>query len=330
MKWRFPALVLGVIVVLAGALFLAKVSPGGAVATLLKGSLGSPSAIGGTLRETSPLLLLGVAVFLALRAGLFNIGADGQFVIGALAGTMVALKVPGPVGILLAVIAGALGGAVWAWPAGWIRAYRNGHEVITTIMLNNVAALLTTALVAGPLKDPNDQSPTTANLKTSSHFPDLLSQPVTVNLAIVLGVLAAVAIAIWLRRTVAGYELEAVGANPTAARFAGVDPRKVIVRAMTASGAIAGVAGALQVLAYENRFYANFSPGYGFDALGVALLAGGSAYGVIPAALLFGILDKGGTSLQIFGVPKGITIVVLGALIIVAAALRYRRVKVVA
>ena len=111
---------------------------------------------------------------------------------------------------------------------------------------------------------------------------------------------------------------------------AGIDPKKVIVRAMLASGAIAGLGGAIQVLAYEGRFYADFSPGYGFDGLGIALLAGSSAFGVIPAALLFGVLAKGGVSLGIAHIPKGITTVVLGMIILIAAALRYRKVKTVA
>jgi general nucleoside transport system permease protein len=124
--------------------------------------------------------------------------------------------------------------------------------------------------------------------------------------------------------------LQAVGANSRAAEFAGIDQRKTMLLAMLASGAIAGIAGAVQVLAFEGRFYSGFSPGYGFDALGVALLAGNNALGILPAALLFGILAKGGTALQIEGVPKGITTVVLGFLILISAAVRYRQVKPVA
>ena len=134
-------------------------------------------------------------------------------------------------------------------------------------------------------------------------------------------------IAIWLKKTVAGYELQAVGANRIAARFAGISPQKVTVVAMSISGALGGLAGAIQVLAYEGRFYDGFSPGYGFDALGVALLAGNSAYAVLPSSFLFGVLSKGGTALQIDGIPKGITTVVLGMLILIAAAIRYRKVS---
>jgi simple sugar transport system permease protein len=318
---------MGALLILVGAFLGAGINPLEAVETLLRGSLGRSSAITGTLRETTPLLLAGMAVFLALRAGLFNIGVEGQLLVGAAATVAVALALPGIPGLLLGSLAGMVAGAVWAFPAGWIRAYRNGHEVITTIMLNSVAVFMTGWLVAGPMKAANQESPTTSDI--SGRIPNLVDAPVTVNLALILGIAVAGVLHFWLRRTVAGYELQAVGANPTAARFAGIDPRRVMVRAMTGSGAIAGLAGAMQVLAYEGRFYSGFSPGYGFDALGVALLAGSSSLAVVPCSLLFGMLAKGGTALQIDGVPKGITTVVLGLLIMIAAAVRYRRTKVV-
>ena len=330
-NWGLAALIFAALLVLWGAVWMTGVSPYHALVTLLQGSLGSAGAISGTLRETTPLLLSGLAVFLALRAGLFNIGVEGQLLVGACATAVVALRFPGPTGIVLGTMAAMATGALWALPAALIKAYRNGHEVITTIMLNNVAVLLTGALVAGPIRAPNQQSTTTADLSAGTRLPNLLSHPpLLVNAGLLVGILFAVGVAIWLRRTVAGYELQAVGANPTAARFAGVRPERVVVGAMLASGAIAGLGGAVQVLAYEGRFYSGFSPGYGFDGLGIALLAGGSGYAVIPSAFLFGILAKGGVSLGIEGVPKGITTVVLGLIILVAAALRYRRVKTVA
>jgi simple sugar transport system permease protein len=312
--------------ILLGALLLGGFSPGETTNTLIRGSLGSPGAISGTLRETTPLLIAGLAVFIALRAGLFNIGAEGQFVMGAMASAVVALRMPTPVGCLLGLVAGAIAGGLWALPAALIKAYRNGHEVISTIMLNNIAGFLTTYLVSGALKDPTQQSLTTERILPGGKLPDLFSAPpLFVNAGLLLGVLAVGATVWWLGQTVSGYELQAAGANPTAARFAGVDVRREIVRAMLISGGLSGVAGAVQVLAFEGRFYANFSPGYGFDALGVALLAGGSALGTLPAAVLFGILAKGGTALQIASVPKGLTTVLLGILIFVAAAIRYRK-----
>jgi simple sugar transport system permease protein len=222
-------------------------------------------------------------------------------------------------------------GAAWALPAGLIRAYRNGHEVITTIMLNSVAVYLTGYLVEGPLKSKTLEEPSTDTLSAATRLPNLYSAGnFQLSAGLLIGIVATAAIAVWLQRTISGYELQAVGANATAARFAGVDPKRVVVRSMLLSGAIAGLAGAVQVLAYEGRFYVGFSPGYGFDALGVALLAGNSALGVIPAGLLFGVLTKGGVALQVDNVPKGITTVILGLLILIAAAVRYRGVKTVA
>jgi general nucleoside transport system permease protein len=318
------------VALIVAALFASQAQPLEVLQGLIRGSLGTPNAISGTLKETTPLLLAGIAVFLALKAGLFNIGVEGQFTVGACACAVVALNIPGVGGMIFGIVAAIVAGGAWAFPAAWIKAYRGGHEVITTIMLNNVAVFLTMALVAGPIKDPTQEGTTTANLAESSFLPHLYSQgPWTFSSALAIGLLGAIWLARWLKRSVSGYELRAVGANPSAAETAGVDAKSVILRALVASGAIGGFAGAVQVLAFEHRFYGNFSPGYGFDALGVALLAGGSAYGLIPSALLFGILAKGGTAIQVFGVPKGITTVVLGALIVIAAAVRYRRTKAV-
>lgn len=330
MNGRILALIAGSALILLGALLVSHVGPITAMTALLKGSLGSANGITKSLENTTPLLLAGVAVFLALRAGLFNIGAEGQFLVGALACTTVALRIPGIGGIVFGTFAAILAGALWAWPAGAIKAYRGGHEVITTIMLNNVAGLLTGYLVSGPMRAPGGDT-TTPSIADATRLPNIVnSTTFSLNVALPFAVMLAVALAWWLRRTVAGYELRVTGANPTAALYAGIDPRRTAVRAMLASGAVAGFAGAVQVLAYEGRFYTGFSPGYGFDALGVALLAGESALALIPAAFLFGALAKGALSLQFEGVPKGITTVVLALLILIAAALRARGVKKVA
>ncbi len=326
MNWRLAALVVGAVALLAAAVLATHHAPLEALRALLDSSLGSPRAIAGTIKETTPLLIAGLAVFLALRAGLFNIGVEGQLMVGALLCTVVALRVPGPLGIGLGVVAGIVGGGLWAWPAGWIKAYRGGHEVITTIMLNNVAALVTTALVAGPFKAAGQESATSATLGETTRLPDLFAGGTfTMSSAVVIGLLLMVGLGFWLKRSVRGYELQAVGANPIAAELAGVSSKRVTTWAMVASGGLGGLAGAMQVLAYEGRFYSGFSSGYGFDALGVALLAGASAWAVLPAAFLFGVLAKGSTAVQILGVPKGITGVVLGLLILIFAAVRYRR-----
>jgi simple sugar transport system permease protein len=304
----------------------AGVAPGDAANELIRGALGTEGAWSGTLKETTPLLLAGLAVFVALRAGLFNIGVEGQLIVGAMTCAIVGLRLPGVFGLVLGIVAGAAAGSLWALPAGMIKAYRGGHEVITTIMLNNVALFFTGWMVAGPIKAPGQQNTTTPDLEPGTLLPTLYSDPpLRISSSLLIGLLLLAAFALWLKRTVAGYELSLVGANPRAAEFAGVDAKRTVVRAMAASGAIAGLAGALMVLGYEGRFYAGFSPGYGFDALGVALLAGSQPLAIIPSALAFGILNKGSAAVQLIGVPKGVTYVVLGLVILVFAAIRYRR-----
>jgi len=219
-----------------------------------------------------------------------------------------------------------LGGALWAAPAALIKAYRGGHEVISTIMLNNVAAGLALALLTGPLKAPGQEGTTTANLTEATQIPNLIQQGrFQVNLVVPISLFLLIAFAYWLRKSVAGYELRLTGDNARAAEFAGVNVKQTLLRSMCASGAVAGLAGSFLVLAYEHRFYSSISSGYGFDALGVALLAGNNPIGIIPSALLFGMLNKGSSAIQILGIPKGITYIVLGLLIVVFAAIRYRR-----
>ncbi len=289
------------------------------------GSLGSSGAISGTLREFMPLLIAGLAVYIALRAGLFNIGVEGQLLMGAMVSVIVALKIQGFAGICLASLSGALAGALWAYPAAAIKAYRNGHEVITTIMLNAIAVRITDYVAKGPIHDPSGTASTTVSLSDSTRIGNVLATP-AVNISLLVGVAAVLCFAYWLKRTVGGYELRAVGEGPRSALFGGIEPKAIIVRSMLASGAVAGLAGAFMVLATEGRFYADFSPGYGFDALGVALLAGSNPILLIPSGFLFAALAKGGTSLAVEGIPKGMTTMILGLVIIVAAAIRYRKV----
>lgn len=325
MKLKVALLVAAAVLILVAAVAASGVPLSVAGESIWRGCFGSSRSLSGLFREVVPFLMLGSAVFLALRAGLFNIGADGQFLIGALVAATVALRVQGPGGLLLGLVLGSVAGALWAFPAGWIRAYRGGHEVITTIMLNNIAALLATSMVSGPIKDPTQESTTTAILAESTWLPMIRFGEVRISLALPVALLGVVGFGYWLRRSVKGFELVAVGANPGAAKFSGIEVKSVQLRAMVASGGIAGLTGAIQVLAFEHRFYSNFSPGYGFDALGVALLAGASPLGILPAAFGFGVLSKSATALSIEGIPKGITTLIVGLLIVILAAMRYRR-----
>ena len=325
-RWATLWLAFGGLAVLFGAVSLAGASPGLVALDLVRGSFGDASHLSLTLVKTTPLLIAGIAVFIGLRAGLFNIGVEGQLVSGALACAASRSKFR-ELGEPRSVGRRCGGGALWALPAALIKAYRGGHEVITTIMLNSVAGFLTLYLAAGPLKAPGQDHPTTADVST--RLPDLSHQAARREFGPDRGVLLVFAVAFWLRRTVAGYELEAVGANSTAAEFAGstvagLSSRPCALRERSR------VRRAWYRCLLSRALFPGISSGIGFDALGVALLAGGTPVGLLASSLGFGALATGGTQLAIDGVPKGITQVVLGVLIVVAAALRYRRVVTVA
>ncbi|MBS1728981.1 MAG: ABC transporter permease [Armatimonadetes bacterium] len=326
MKVRIPILFACSIVVIILSLVVVKANIGETVATIFTGSLGNALKISGTIKEMTPLLILGAAVYLALKAGLFNIGAEGQYLVGACFGSYAMIAIGGPIGVAVGCIVGIVGGALWALPAGVIKAYRNGHEVITTIMLNSIALYMTRAIVAGPMKGADQHTASTSVMPANTQLTPLLTiGKLEIPQSFVVGILIVIAIGYWLNKTVSGYELKAAGANPTAAQFAGVKTKQVTVKAMMLSGALAGLAGALQVAQFEHRFYDGFATGYGFDALGVALLAGSNPFYLFLSAFFFGALNKGGTAIAILGVDKGITMVVLAVVILMFASVRYGR-----
>lgn len=314
------------IVVIAASLLIVKADIWLAVKTIFTGSLGDANKISGTIKEMTPLLILGSAVYLALKAGLFNIGAEGQYTIGACFASLTMIKIGGPIGIAVGCIVGVLTGALWAYPAGLIKAYRNGHEVITTIMLNAIAWNLTKALVAGPFKGKDQFTPSTSVMPLQSQLTPLFKiGNLEIPQGFVVGIACVLVLGYWLKKTVSGFELKATGANETAAKFAGIKTKQVTIKAMLLSGGLSGLAGALQVAQFEHRFYDGFSTGYGFDALGVSLLVGSNPYYLILSSFFFGALNKGGTTLAILGINKGITTVILAAVIVMFAAVRYSK-----
>lgn len=316
---------LGVVLILAFAIHFAGSNPTHVFHDIWVSNFGSGEKVSSMLTRFTPLLIAGVGVHIGLRAGLFNIGAEGQFVVGALAAGIVGSRFPGVIGLIVAIFAGCIAGGLWAAPAGYIKAYRGGHEVITTIMMNSIAGFLAIGLVAGPFKAPHQESPMTNQVLEK--IPNLHFGTLTVPIALIFGITFPFLFAVYRKRTVGGFELEATGANLRASEYAGIDTKRIVTRAMILSGEIAGLAGAIQVLAFNGRFFPDISSGTGFDALGVALLAGSSPIGIIPAALGFGILSQSAPLLQIDGMPKGIVDVLLGLLIAVGAALRFRKMR---
>ena len=311
------------------ALLLAALhyDPALAGAAFLNGAFGSWYAFGsGTLVRATPLILTGLAVAIAFRGGVFNIGAEGQFLMGATAATAVALYAPrlNPVAtVSLCFLAGGALGALWASIAAILRTRFHVLEVISTIMLNFAATYLVSYLVRGPMQEPTHVYPQTASIP---HAAELLrfSGDTRLHLGFLVALLAA-GIARWaMHSTAAGFRLRVTGANPDAASVAGrVDVRRVVFSAFAISGALAGLAGAIEVQGVTFALYENISPGYGYTAIAVALLARLDAVLVVPAGMLFGALDAGAAAMQRdAGVPSVVVSIVEAALILALLASR--------
>ncbi len=314
------ALVLGaVIIVLTGG------DPLLAYRGLWEGALGSPRAVTETLVWATPYILGGLAVALAFKASLFNIGGEGQIAAGALAAVYVGYSVHGvpfPAHTALAIAAGFLGGAGWGAIPGVLRAKTGAHEVIVTIMLNYVAIQLTSYLLSGPMKDP---SPLIAVAQTPKILESARLPQIVAGYRLHWGFVIALAATIgtwWLvHRTTIGFEIRTVGANVHAARYAGISVGRTIVLTMALSGGLAGLAGALEVVGVNYYHTPGFSVGYGFDSIAVALLGGGHLLGVIPSALLFGALAAGASRMQFLSqIPIDIIRLIQGMVLIFVAA----------
>ena len=275
-----------------------------AYAALVQGSIGSVTGIVNTLLETVPLVLAGLSVALGFKAGLFNIGAQGQFLIGALGAVAVGVAVadqPPIVAIPVATLAGVLAGAAWGFIPGILKAVSGAHEVVTTIMLNYVAVSVLAWAVSGPLKVPGSPSPITHDVGNAA-YPILIGSTGHLGIVIALGMVFIVR---WLlSRTTLGFEIRTVGANPDAARYAGMRPKRLIVLTMTMCGALAGLAGTCIVLGTTHSMTSSFGTTVGFDAIAVALLARSNPIGIIFSGLLFGAMRAGSGLMQInAGIP---------------------------
>lgn len=290
-----------------------------AYGALLQGAFGSRFGISEVLMSTTPLLFAGLAVAFAFHAGLFNIGVEGQLVVGGLVAGWAGYAIPGLPWIIhfpLSLLLGMLAGALWGLLAGVLKAWRGVHEVISTIMLNYIAFRLTSYLVspAGPLKA-EGQLPATPFVLESARLPRLIAET-RFSGGIFIALLAAILVGYLLWKTRLGYRIRAVGKNPTAAEFGGISPQFTMVYTMAISGGLAGLAGAVEVLGLHYRFYSAFSPGYGFDAIAIALMGNLHPLGVTLASLLFGILRVGSILMQqTAGVSRDIIFAISGIII---------------
>lgn len=319
------ALIIGALVMLATA--VDPVTIGRSYIALLKGSVGSLNAVSETLTAAAPLILAGLGLSLGFRAGLFNIGAEGQIIVGGLVAAIVGFSIEGlpwALHLPLTLLAGAFAGAAYASIAGWLRAATGAHEVISTIMLNLISYRLLDYMLRLPwVQKAGRADPISKSVLESAELPRLLAW-IDANLRVHAGlflVIAAVVLIYWLLfRTKLGFEFRASGENSDAARYAGIRAPLIIVTAMGSAGALAGLAGANQVLGVLGRATPGFSAGIGFDAISVALLGRSHPVGVLFAGLLFGALKAGGRQMQ---VDAGVSIDLIGiiqALIIVFIA----------
>ena len=281
-----------------------------------------------------PLILTGLAVALAFRAGVFNLGAEGQFLVGAAAGTTASIKLVGLSGILvllIAMLAGALAGALWAAVAAELRRRYHVLEIISTIMLNFIALYLVSFLVRGPLQEPTHIYPQTESLSGGVRLPVILP-----GTRLHAGILIAVVLALFLswifRETAVGFRIRASGAGPRATESAGmVDVSRLSWNVFLWSGAIAGLAGAVEVSGVTFALYENISPGYGYTAIAVALIAGLNPIAVIASGLFFGGLETGASALQRdFAIPSSIAGMMEAMLILatlIVASIRHRSIQ---
>ncbi len=291
-------------------------------AGLFQGAFGSGKAIIGTLVRATPYIFAGLAVALAFKCGLFNIGAEGQLAIGALCAGWVGFSLSGlplVVHLPLTLLAGMAGGFVWGMIAGVLKARTGAHEVITTIMLNYIAAQITSYLLTGPWRDPNPNNVTaqTPKIAEAARLPMLLPG---LHWGVVLAFLAAFGVWFFLWKTTWGFEIRTVGINPSAARYAGINVARNVVLAMGLSGLLAGLAGAVQVSGVNYRSILGFNVGYGFDSIAIALLGRNTPLGVVLAALLFGALRNGATLMQFRTQISADIISVIQALILIFVA----------
>lgn len=292
-------------------------------------ALKSRDGWGNVLYRATPLIFTGLAVALAFQCGLFNIGGEGQMVMGGFAITWIGftlVKLPALLLIPLCILAGALAGGIWGGIPGYLKAKRGVHEVVTTIMLNWIAVAFTQYLTMA-YKPKESWIPHTfeiaksARLSRLAHYLNAIGidfpKSNLVNTAVLVAILAVIFVAYLLRRTKLGYEIRSVGFNPTAAECAGINVAKNTVLAMALSGAIAGLAGVNQVMGYKHRFRYGVFEGLGFDGIGVAFIGRNSPMGVVLAALLFGILDHGGLAIDVSTkVPREIILVLKATILI--------------
>ncbi len=320
--------VMAALVVGAVMLLLLGANPVEAYEALLKGAFGSTNAVAETAVKAVPLLLVGLGICIAFRGNVINIGGDGQMVIGAILATLVGLSLPdwpGWIVISLALLAGFVGGAIWGGIPGSLKAYFGVNEILSTVMMNAIAVQVMNYLLRGPMIDPAQAElaskiPQTAALADAFRLPRLA--PTRLHLGAGIAVILAVLVYVLLWRTTLGYRIRAVGQNPDASRYGGIQVRQHVVLALLLSGAFAGLAGAIQVYGLNYRMITDgsatgFTGSAGFNGIVAALFGQLHPIGAIPASFLFGALLVGANKLQrVMQVPSAFIIALNGLVVV--------------
>lgn len=300
-------------------------SPIAAYGALLDGAFGNRNSLAETLVRTVPLALAGIGISIAFRAGVFNVGAEGQLFVGGMVAAWIGVAFPDLPGAILLpsmIVAAFAAGALWSAVAGWLKLRFRANELITTIMLNYIAIFLVAYLLHGPLQDPDSPLGQTALLPHDAWLPALLAKT-RLHAGLVLVIAAVLVSHMFLWRTVWGFRLRVVGFNPWAALNAGIESPRVVMIAFLLSGGLAGLAGFAEVAGVQHRMIEGLSPGYGYTAIIVALLGQTTPFGVLLASILFAALQVGASTMESAAhVPGTLTTIIQGLVVLFLIAHR--------
>ncbi|MCH7554824.1 MAG: ABC transporter permease [Proteobacteria bacterium] len=334
-----PILNVAMALVVSGLVIMAiGEDPYEAVMVMLNGALGYQEGLGYTLYYATNFIFTGLAVAVAFHAGLFNIGGEGQAYIGGLGVGLAMLlldnSLPAIILLPIAIVSAAVFGGLWAAIPAYLQAYRGSHIVITTIMFNFIASAIMVYLMVNVLIEPGQQSPTTRAFSPAAALPymhevfgwfgvKIARSPL--NLSVVWAALCCAGLWLFLWRTKWGYEIRAVGFNESAAVYAGINPKRIILLSMCISGALAGFVGFNEISGVQHRLLLNFTAGYGFAGIAVSLMGRNHPFGIVLASLLFGLLYQGGAELafEIPSITREMVVAIQGFMILFSGALAY-------
>ncbi|MBW1998698.1 MAG: ABC transporter permease [Deltaproteobacteria bacterium] len=306
----------------AGLILLAGASPLRAYYALFMGAFSDIYGISSTLVKTTPLIFAGLGVALAFEGGYFNVGAEGQLYLGGLGATVAGLYIsglPAFLHIAVSLVAGFLAGGIWSIIPGYLKAKHGVNEIITCIFMYFIALLLISYMVSGPLFEGGSQAAMSPEIAPSARLPILISNT-DVHLGIVLSLMLVFILQFILKKTTIGFQIRAMGLNPRASHYAGMNITRGIVTLSFVSGGLAGIAGASEIMGLKHRLYDAFSPGYGLDAIVIAFLAKNNPLGVMSASLFFGALRSGAGMMQrATGVPTTAVLAIQGLVILFVA-----------